>query len=164
LPIHCSEPQPTPNRRGVLCDAGSRLYNGGVKQSCWRLAAGGVGALGLALACGVPSSGYAEAGAGLATAVAFTGVNRAITGDCWAVCSLGYACDRVRGTCVRAECVPECASGEQCIIEQDGRFRCIDTLGTITLSGKVPDAGSALSTPADAGAVADAASTGSADY
>jgi hypothetical protein len=84
----------------------------------------------LVAACATGSNaGYGAAGAVLAGTIVGTGVNRAVTGDCWAICSRGYACDRERGTCVRAECVPDCAQGEHCVIEHDGRFRCMDATG-----------------------------------
>jgi hypothetical protein len=88
----------------------------------------------LVVACAAGSNaGYEAAGAGLAGVVIGSGVNRAVTGDCWAICSRGFACDRQRGTCERAECEPECAQGEHCVIEQDGRFRCMEATGMLRI-------------------------------
>jgi hypothetical protein len=94
----------------------------------------------VAVACG--GGNYRAAGIGLGAAVTGAGVNRALTGDCWAVCSPGYGCDRQRGTCVRAECTPACTPDEQCVNEADGRTRCIDNPGSLALSAAPPDAGS----------------------
>ena len=93
----------------------------------------------LAAACG--RGNYAGAGIGLGAAVVGAGVNRAITGDCWAVCAPGYGCDRQRGTCLRVECVPACSSSEYCAIEADGRTRCIESPGTLSLGVAPRDAG-----------------------
>lgn len=127
-------------------------------------------ALCVALACGGRSSNYAAAGVGLGSLVTLSAVNRAVTGDCWAVCSPGFACDRPRGTCVRAECIPECAVGEHCVIEQDDRFRCMDDLGTARLGARarplLGDAGSAqdaASPVAASSAASDAAADAAGD-
>lgn len=109
----------------------------------------------LILACG--EGPYQQAGLGLATTVSFAAVNRAVTSDCWSQCSRGYACDRTRGLCVRAECVPDCALGEQCVIEQDGRFRCINAAALGQLRGGAIGSGnltggSVSSPPVEAGA------------
>ena len=119
----------------------------------WQLRAVALGALVAACATG-SNAGYAAAGAVFAGAVVGAGINRAATGDCWANCSRGYACDRERGTCVRAECVPECAQGEHCVIEQDGRFRCMDAtgMGRIGATSK-PSVSSASSVPGNASAL-----------
>jgi hypothetical protein len=93
------------------------------------------------------------AGVGLGAAVAGAGIHRAVTGGCWAVCSPGFACDRARGVCVRAECLPACSSIEQCVIEQDGRSRCLEISGGMQISGP------SLAAPAPSGdASVDAAS------
>ena len=115
--------------------AGVRWF--GLKTKLSRFGLGSLVALWLALACGGGSRGYPAAGLGLGTMVALTAVNRALTGDCWAVCSTGYACDRARGVCVRTECVPQCTTAEHCVREQDGRFRCIDKPGTVRLGARV---------------------------
>jgi hypothetical protein len=94
----------------------------------------------LAAACG--QGNYTAAGVALGASVTGAGVNRAITGDCWAVCSPGYGCDRQRGTCVRAECAPGCTPDQHCVIEADGRTRCIDNPGALSLGAAPRDAGS----------------------
>ena len=94
---------------------------------------------GLAAACG--GGNYTGAGIGLGAAVTGAGLNRAVTGDCWAACTPGYGCDRKRGTCVRVECVPECSADEHCVIEADGRTRCLTNPGTFRLGAGPVDAG-----------------------
>ena len=107
------------------------------------LARWGVGVFVASLASAACGHGnYGAAGVGLGAAVTGAGVNRAITGDCWAVCSPGYGCDKQRGTCVRAECVPGCTTDEHCVVEADGRTRCIDNPGTLRFGAAPRDAGS----------------------
>ena len=101
----------------------------------------------VACASGGSEGGYTTAVGVLAGTVVVSGINRAATGDCWAQCTHGYACDRPRGTCVRAECDPECAAGEHCVIEADARFRCIDGLGTARLGASASGAPSASVAP-----------------
>jgi hypothetical protein len=48
------------------------------------------------------------------TGVAATAVNRKITGDCYANCQAGYACDRDSGLCERIEC--SCPADQVCEI------------------------------------------------
>src|SRR4051812_1402573 len=91
----------------------------------------------LAAACG--HGNYGAATIGLGAAVTAAGVNRALTGDCWARCSPGYGCDKQRGRCVPVECVPACTPDEYCAIEADGRTRCIENLGTLTLGAAARD-------------------------
>ncbi|MEO6601172.1 MAG: hypothetical protein ABIQ16_14940 [Polyangiaceae bacterium] len=133
----------------------------------WQLRAAALAALVAACATG-SNSGYGDAAAVLAGTVIGSGVNRSLTGDCWAVCSRGFACDRGKGTCVRAECEPECAQGEHCVIEQDGRFRCMDAtgMGRIGASASNPPFSSASAGPAsrnptlDAGAAPPSSASG----
>jgi hypothetical protein len=134
----------------------------------WSLGSGVFLTLFLLQACGSNAAQYEEASLGVGTALSFTAVNRAVTGDCWAQCALGYACERKRGLCVRAECVPECAQGEQCVIEVDGRFRCMDAAGVgqfgagaSLTSSSASDAGPA--TPVDGGLTPSNGSYGAAD-
>ena len=113
----------------------------------------------LVAACAAGSNaGYGAAAAVLTGTVVATGINRAATGDCWAICTRGYACDRERGTCVRAECVPECAQGEHCVIENDGRFRCMDAtgMGRIGASSTPPAPSATTATTAISAAALDA--------
>jgi hypothetical protein len=138
------------------------------KRTAWRLGSGVLLTLLLVQACGTNARQYEEASVGLGTALSFTAVNRALTGDCWAQCSHGYACDRKRGLCVRAECVPECPEGEHCVIEVDGRFRCMDAAGVGQIgaganptSNAASDAGA--SSPVDGGVAHSNGSNGSAD-
>jgi len=53
------------------------------------------------------------AGVFVGTAVGAAVLNRAETGECWAVCSGGWRCDRDAGLCVRDERAG-CAPGEEC--------------------------------------------------
>jgi len=124
----------------------------GPKRAAWRLGSGVFLTLLLVQACGRNAAQYEEASVGLGSALSFTAVNRAITGDCWAECSHGYACDRKRGLCVRAECVPECAVGEHCVIEVDGRFRCMDPAGVGQIGAGTSAASPASNAASDAGA------------
>lgn len=57
--------------------------------------------------------------------VVATGVNRAITNECWAACTPGYVCDHESGLCVRGECSPRCPDTQVCaqVAEQ---FSCVD--------------------------------------
>jgi hypothetical protein len=72
--------------------------------------------------CGGSPGGrsYSEAAAATAVAVAATGVHRAITKDCWARCSPGYACNRESGLCQPSECTPECVAGYTCTVTPTG--------------------------------------------
>jgi hypothetical protein len=92
--------------------------------------------VGLVLGCGGNDKEYAQAVTGLAGTIGATAIYRAHTGGCWANCSPGYACDRKRGTCYRAECVPACAPNETCFVEDNDRFRCVDTLGAGQFGGR----------------------------
>jgi hypothetical protein len=84
----------------------------------------------LVLGCGGSNGNeYGAAALGLATMIGATAIYRGQTGGCWAACTPGYACDRTRGTCYRAECVPACSPNETCFLEDGNRFRCVDTLG-----------------------------------
>lgn len=73
----------------------------------------------LVSACG-SSSEYGEAAGGLGVAVAATAVNRGMTGQCWGVCSPGYACNRESGLCERGDCDPPCAAGMSCALTPTG--------------------------------------------
>ena len=71
----------------------------------------------LALASVECSSGNTgQAAIATAVTVAAVGVNRQATGDCWARCSKGYACDPESGTCVAGECAPECVPPSRCTL------------------------------------------------
>lgn len=64
----------------------------------------------------VPSAGrsndYVGAAVFAGTGVAAAVVNRKLTGDCYAVCPRGYACDHDSGICERLEC--DCPADEVC--------------------------------------------------
>ena len=66
------------------------------------------------LGCG----GHGDAAGAVVTAVthvALTGVNRAITKDCWGQCLGGLVCDHASGVCVkRPPCGDVCKSDETC--------------------------------------------------
>src|SRR5690349_5803693 len=56
------------------------------------------------VACTRSSQNLAQSAAfvGTAVAVAAAGVNRAVTGDCWASCREGMVCDHATGFCVES--------------------------------------------------------------
>jgi hypothetical protein len=58
---------------------------------------------------------YAEAAIGTGIVLAATGVNRAVTKDCWARCSPGYLCNQQSGLCELGECYPGCEAGDHCV-------------------------------------------------
>lgn len=62
------------------------------------------------------------AGAAVATgiAVAGSGVNRAVTKDCWARCSNGWVCNQETGLCEKGECIPSCSPGYACTRSRTG--------------------------------------------
>src|SRR5262245_60014744 len=74
----------------------------------------------MALAGGLVACGGKNAAAYNAAAVTAgigvlaAGVNRSITGDCWANCPPGTACDRPRGVCVELPCRGQCPDGKKC--------------------------------------------------
>lgn len=92
---------------------------GGVRQ----LPALGAAVLMLLTACG--GSTETQAVAATAVMVAATGVNRALTRECWAACTPGYVCDHESGLCVRGECSPECPETQTCALV-DGGLMCVD--------------------------------------
>jgi hypothetical protein len=116
-------------------------------------------------ACG----GSTEAQAVVATAVMVTatGVNRALTGECWAACTPGYVCDHESGLCVPGECSPVCPETQTCV-RIDGALMCADkgttwasnmqgnTLlpsgGAPTKASTAPVGGASAATPARAAA------------
>ena len=63
---------------------------------------------------------YTEAAVATGVAVAATGVHRAITDDCWARCSPGYACNQESGLCEPGECDPSCPAGYMCSVTPTG--------------------------------------------
>ena len=87
------------------------------------------------------------AAAGLGVAVGGAVVYRALTGNCYAQCGPGYACDRKSGLCVRLECAPGCPMGQQCVRDFDGSARCLASAGTLMPRPSRPDPGS-WNTPA----------------
>lgn len=123
----------------------------------------------LALACGSGSNDYARAAVALGTTVLATGTYRAITGECWAQCRPGYVCDRERGLCIRAECAPGCPVGTHCVREVDGRFACVDDVGSFQLGPRADppppavDAGAPVTPDAGALLAPEAGAAGNAD-
>ena len=75
------------------------------------------------------SSGSDIAGAALTAgaAVAMVGVNRAVTGECWASCPPGKQCDEDSGTCVDIPCGGECPPETYCA-RVHGVERCLQDL------------------------------------
>ncbi len=64
--------------------------------------------------------------------LAATGINRAITKECWAACSPGYVCDHESGLCVPGECSPSCADTQVCTLVKQ-HLTCLDQAGTLTV-------------------------------
>ena len=89
---------------------------------------------------------YAAAATGLAATIGATAMYRAQTGNCWANCTPGYACDRSRGLCYRTECVPGCTINQTCVIESNDSFRCVDDFGAVQI-GTPPPMPASSSTP-----------------
>jgi hypothetical protein len=79
----------------------------------------------LPFACGGDNARtYQAAGATAGMGVLAAGVNRSITGDCWANCPPGTRCDRAHGVCVELPCRGECPVGKRC--ERFGdRYECV---------------------------------------
>jgi hypothetical protein len=71
------------------------------------------------LSCAGSEAGHAALGTGVM--VGAVAVNRVVTGDCWAHCSLGYVCNHESGLCEQGECYPACASGYHCAATSMGR-------------------------------------------
>src|SRR5688572_29280963 len=118
----------------------------------------GLMALVLLPACG--GSTEAQAVAATAVMVAATGANRALTGECWAACTPGYACDHESGLCVAGECSPACPDTQTCI-QIDNGFRCADkgTTWASNLQGNtaLPSGGAPAKARAAPGGVASSA-------
>jgi hypothetical protein len=70
--------------------------------------------LALALACGSNAREYQGAAATAGIGVLAAGVNRKITGDCWATCPPGTRCDRDAGVCLELPCRGDCPQGKLC--------------------------------------------------
>jgi hypothetical protein len=60
------------------------------------------------------SSNYTGAAVFGGSAVAATGVNRAITGGCWAACPTGRVCNHETGTCDLLPCSSHCPADLKC--------------------------------------------------
>ena len=87
---------------------------------------------------------YRGAAVGAAFGVAAAGVNRAITGDCWASCRPGTRCDRKSGLCERIERPEEIPAPYPTVPhESEGMFPESPTA--------IQDAGTAADAAADAG-------------
>lgn len=108
----------------------------------------GAAVLALLTACG--GSTEAQAVAATAVMVAATGVNRALTGECWAACTPGYVCDHESGLCVRGECSPACPDTQTCV-RIDGALMCADkgTTWTSNMQGSslLPSGGAPAKPP-----------------
>lgn len=97
-------------------------------------------ALGLVavVACGGAGATYGTAAVGLGATVLASGINRAVTGACWANCAKGFYCDHVSGLCQRGECDPSCREGDYCVKESSGYFRCVAPAGTYAFGKAKP--------------------------
>ena len=67
---------------------------------------------------------YAYAALGTGATIAAVGLNRALTNDCWALCSPGYACNQKSGLCELGECLPGCEYGFHCVRHPAGDLVC----------------------------------------
>jgi hypothetical protein len=67
---------------------------------------------------------YAYAALGTSAGIAAVGLNRALTKDCWALCSPGYACNQESGLCELGECIPGCEYGWHCVRHPAGALLC----------------------------------------
>ena len=76
---------------------------------------------------------YQAGGAALGVAAVHAVGYRAITGNCYAICTPGNVCDRQTGFCVPSECSPACADGQRCQRDLDGRLYCEDDGLTLSL-------------------------------
>jgi hypothetical protein len=95
---------------------------------------------------------YGTAAVGLGATVIGAGVNRALTGGCWANCQKGFYCNREKGICERGECETPCREGDYCVRESTYQFRCVTPPGSFVIGQPPPDAGADASVPsADAG-------------
>jgi hypothetical protein len=84
---------------------------------------------------------YGTAAVGLGATVIGAGVNRAITGGCWANCQEGFYCNREKGTCERGECETPCREGDYCVRESTYEFRCVARPGSFVIGQSPTDAG-----------------------
>ena len=98
----------------------------------------------------------------MGVAVGEAAIYRAVTGNCYAQCGRGYACDRKTGLCVQIECAPGCPVGQQCVRELDGSTRCAANHGAFLPGATRPGAGTrAGSAAGGADASIEADATGS---
>jgi hypothetical protein len=75
-------------------------------------------------ACGGGASKAASDAVTAGLAVAAAGVNRAVTGACWADCPTGTRCDEASGTCVPLPCRNACPADGRCRVV-DGKETCV---------------------------------------
>lgn len=73
---------------------------------------------------GAHGSSYGHAALALGAAVSATAIHRAATGDCWARCEPGLACDRDSGLCVKGGCDGGCHGNTSCTVTPTG-FACV---------------------------------------
>jgi hypothetical protein len=90
---------------------------------------------------------YGTAAVGLGATVIGAGVNRALTGGCWANCQKGFYCNREKGICERGECETPCREGDYCVRESTYQFRCVTPPGSFVIGQPPPDAGTDASVP-----------------
>ena len=89
-----------------------------------------IGALTLgSLSCGTTTG--TQAAVATAVTVVATGVNRKLTGDCWAACTPGHVCERESGLCIRGECSPSCGDHQFCV-KLEGQLTCVDKAALYT--------------------------------
>jgi len=102
---------------------------------------------------------YQAAGVGLAAVAVHSVAYRAVTGNCYAMCTPGNVCDRQTGFCVPSECSPSCPDGTRCLRDLDGRLYCEDDGLTLSLM-KASRAASLDAGALDAGALSPGADGG----
>lgn len=90
---------------------------------------------------------YGTAAVGLGATVIGAGVNRVLTGGCWANCQKGFYCNREKGICERGECETPCREGDYCVRESTYQFRCVTPPGSFVIGQPPPDAGADVSVP-----------------
>lgn len=68
-------------------------------------------------------------------AVAAAGINRAVTGECWATCPTGMRCDKAAGTCVALPCGGRCPADAHCAVIE-GKETCVHGARDVAAQGQ----------------------------
>jgi hypothetical protein len=75
-----------------------------------------------------------------ASGVAAAGVNRAVTGGCWAACPTGTTCDHESGLCEKLPCSSHCPADLKCEIV-GGEEVCVQPKAESALASASADGG-----------------------